>query len=67
MFVHVKPVCMMGTLSSVCMCVWLSKKKSIILFEARLTFGTFLIENNEPERLVVAQIPQRAPQVQKSP
>lgn len=53
---------------SVCVyvCVVVSEK-SIILFEAWLTFVKVLIENDEPDRLAVAQIPQRAPEVQKFP
>lgn len=53
---------------SVCVyvCVVISEK-SIILFEAWLTFVKVLIENDEPDRLAAAQIPQRVPEVQEFP
>lgn len=48
------------------MCVVISRK-SIIFFEARLTFVRFLIENNKPDRFKVARLPWRALRVRNLP
>ena len=42
-------------------------RKSIVPLETRPKFVRFLIENNKPDRLLVAPIPHFAPQVEKSP
>lgn len=71
LLVYLLQVSSLDTTAGVEMCVHahmctVISEQSVILFETQLTFVTFLIENDEPERFVVALSPQRAPQVQKT-